>query len=1422
MNDSKPSHFSSHASSAWIWRYGVGIALAISVTLLQFLIDVLFDSPPLFTGFYLAVIIVAIYGGLGPTILTIVGLSLVAILPNTAQEHPETFLQNHLLEWLIFIAIGLGMGIWGERQLRIQKAHQTQSLKILERELQHKAINDSETHFRTIADTSPLFIWMEDAQNSTTFFSRGWLDFTGRTLDQELGRGWMHHIYADDYDPCVQQLAAAYKEQRAINIEYRIQRHDGEYRWILSSGTPRRDSAGNFIGYIGTCVDVTERKEAEKIFRLLAENALDILYHYQILPTPAYKYVSPSSILVTGYTPEEYYAEPSIDYRLIHPEDVPLFEAYLHSTESVNAPIVLRTVRKDGQVIWLEHHSRFLLDDVGRRVSAEGIARDVTTRVMAEKRIGLLQKITAAFSETMSIKQVAKVVNEYATVAFNARMVIIFQLNRSRTGLEVMSEHETPESVRENYPVIPLESDFPSAQAMRTSETIWLKNEADYRKHIPQYADQVLEQSVMAYAAIPLIANDRKMGVLGIGFDQPQIFDSETRLFILAFAQQCAQTMERVRLYESEREVRRAAERTADRIGRLQSFTESLSELLTPAQVAKIAIDQISATLNAEAALMLVLGEAAQELNVIYSTGYSPELLSQWHSISANTPHRMGQALRSGEIIWIEDKPETYEEYPLLSLALSDNYRMALLVPLVLEDQSVGGLVLSFTQSRTFESADQVFIYSLAQQCAQALERARLYNAERLALTKVDEARSRAEFLAQAGALLAASLEPATTFQRLTELIVPTLADWFVVSLIEDDKLQVRVVAHTDPAKIRFAQELQERFPPDPNSTRGAWHVVRTQQPIFFPLITEEMLQASAKNDEHLQLIREIGMTSAMIVPLRTTKRIIGAFTFVTAESSRRFSETVDLPLAQQLADRVSIALENAMLYQDVNEQREWFRVTLSSIGDAVIATDKEGHVKFMNTMAQTLTGWTEEAAIGHHLSEIFVIINEISRETVESPFVKVVREKAVVGLANHTILIARNGKEIAIDDSGAPIKDEAGKIIGVILVFRDIEERRKIEAAEREQRIMAESLQDTAVILNSTLDLPDVLNRILDNLERVIPHDSASIMLIAGTTAQIVGSHGNLNGTLQHELPLAQTPTLLHMLMYKTPFVVSNIAEYDGWVHLPDHDDTGSYMGAPLLVRDEVIGFLNVNSRTPNFFATNHTERLKAFAAQAATAIYNAQMYVHAQNLAVFEERQRLARDLHDAVTQTLFSSSIIAESLPRLAKTNPDRVLSLLDQLVLLNRGALAEMRNLLMELRPNNLINADIAELLKQLAEASMGRALLNISLKTVSKDALPKEVKITFYRIAQEAINNTVKHAKATRLEIFLSSQVDWAVLAIRDNGRGFDQTRVMSNHLGLGIMQERAKSIGASFQINSEPTQGTEIIVIWFKEPTWLV
>jgi signal transduction histidine kinase len=250
-----------------------------------------------------------------------------------------------------------------------------------------------------------------------------------------------------------------------------------------------------------------------------------------------------------------------------------------------------------------------------------------------------------------------------------------------------------------------------------------------------------------------------------------------------------------------------------------------------------------------------------------------------------------------------------------------------------------------------------------------------------------------------------------------------------------------------------------------------------------------------------------------------------------------------------------------------------------------------------------------------------------------------------------------------------------------------------------------------------------------------------------------------------------------------------------------------------PLVVGDEVYGSIVFYFSEPQTFTDEDIQLGVSWGDQAALAIENASLRAKVEETAAAAERSRLARDLHDAVTQTLFSASLIAEVLPRLWERNPAEGQRRLAEIRELTRGALAEMRTLLLELRPSALVEADLGDLLRQLAESITGRARIPVTVRIEGSCQEAAEIKVALYRIAQEALNNAAKHSEANQIEITLRCASNMVELIVGDDGRGFDVMSIPPDHLGLGIMQERAEAIGATLKIDSVIGRGTEIIAI---------
>lgn len=368
------------------------------------------------------------------------------------------------------------------------------------------------------------------------------------------------------------------------------------------------------------------------------------------------------------------------------------------------------------------------------------------------------------------------------------------------------------------------------------------------------------------------------------------------------------------------------------------------------------------------------------------------------------------------------------------------------------------------------------------------------------------------------------------------------------------------------------------------------------------------------------------------------------------------------------------------------------------------------------------------------------------------------------------------------------------------------------------EQCLLAEALRDTATALTSTLELPQVFERILMNVGRVVPHDAAYIELIEEGVGQVVRSRGYARYGLEHKirrqhLNIEEAAHLKQMARSRQPLVIPDVSSYPGQAMLrADEQFPASYVGAPIYFDGEMIGFIHLGSSTPHFFTPVHADRLRAFAEQAAIAIQNARLFEERQVLAAMEERQRIARDLHDAVSQTLFSANVIAETLPRLWERDPERAKEKLSDLQRLTRGAMAETRAVLWELQPTAMEIIDLSGLLREMAAALRNRKRLNVLLKLDEEPPIPNEIKIILYRIVQEALNNIIKHARATEVRLELQTQPGMVRLVIQDNGRGFDPNKPWGE--GLQGMAERAAEIDATFKVTSAQGNGTQVSVSW--------
>jgi PAS domain S-box-containing protein len=465
------------------------------------------------------------------------------------------------------------------------------------------------------------------------------------------------------------------------------------------------------------------------------------------------------------------------------------------------------------------------------------------------------------------------------------------------------------------------------------------------------------------------------------------------------------------------------------------------------------------------------------------------------------------------------------------------------------------------------------------------------------------------------------------------------------------------------------------------------------------------------------------------------------------------------------------------------NEER--WTATLGSIGEAVIATDSEGRVTFLNPIAATLTGWQPKEALNQPIGNVLKLINEESGMTADNEVLRVLKEKKILAVANHVDLVTRDGREISVEHSAAPILAGEGKVIGVVLVFRDVAERRQEQIETREQAALLELTQDSVFVI-------DMEGQIL--------------FWSRGAEVMFGYSKGQAIGATAHELLCTEFPQPLDEIRA----TLMRVGHWEGDIIKTAHDGRRIVVAGRWALqwgkRDQAPRVLVISS--------DITARKRG---EESLVLQREQLRALAERLQSVreEDRKKVARDLHDQIGQILTSIKMDLTWMTRHLPKSEDEVLARVAESIQSINDGVKAVRTICSGLRPGVLDDLGLAAAIEWQAGEFTSRNGIACEVSVPPIDLhLDGDRATATFRIFQECLTNVIRHANAKLVRVALCQEDENILLVVEDDGIGFSETRISNSLDSLGLlgMKERAQFCGGDVQISSSTGSGTTVTV----------
>jgi GAF domain-containing protein len=1030
---------------------------------------------------------------------------------------------------------------------------------------------------------------------------------------------------------------------------------------------------------------------------------------------------------------------------------------------------------------------------------------ETTQRQLEELRV--LHAITLAGAESTSVDQLLGFATDIISGTLYTDAFAIGLVDEDAGLLRFHTPYQSKEEIA-YYPAIPL-GEGVAGKVLESGEP---RRISDIRQISEYFGNPELMRSELT---VPLKIGERVIGVINTESMEVAAFTEEDERLLITIAGQLATAIEKLQLFD-------ATQRQIEELSVLRAIAVAGAEASNISELLDRATDIIGNTLYTDSFAIGLIDEDHHRIR--FHAPFQPKKGFSYFSAVPLGKGVASQVIESGEARRIPDVREV-PEY----LGDYEPIRSELMVPLKVGDQVIGVINAESVQVNNFTDKDERLLTTIAGQLATAIEKTQLFEAEQVA-------RQTAETLQAANQALTQSLD--------LKIVLDTMLH-YLHQLIPYDSANVMLLEGETHMVIRATRGYEQWAEEDPLH-RLAFEVQENK--IFSTIVNSHnsiLVNDTAKHPDWEQTEEGKHAKNWIGVPLMAGGKCIGLFGLDKAETD--FFTEEHLRLAEALAAQAAVAIENAHLFeQTLHRTREL--ETLTHISTVLRST---GKYKNMLSSLLELTESLLDADIGiilfqegSQLELAAVRGLENTQECLQSHELTNERLWEAIQSA-HPLFFAEEPAGSCFDDrinstAFLPLQTSEG-IVGIMLLawsqhaeFTDEECRllaaiadiagnaldraRVMETLEHQVSVRTRDLSvlyEVTAIASEHRDLNMMLDKSLEKILESVGSEIGAIHILNDkrNEFELIAQRGMPPETAAQIAIMAEDNALTRLIIDQDqPLIIEDIRT-DPRVPLPIHSlNCQAYIGVPICTRGETCGVISIFLETIQQFATNYVNLLITLADQLANAIERAQLRERAEQAIIIQERQRLARELHDAMTQSLYSLTLMADAARKFSDekkwARSEHYLRLVGDTA---QQVLKEMRMLVYELRPSALEREGLVEVLRQRLETVEKRAGVETKLLVDQSVEPSVEVQVALYRIAQEALNNALKHAVATSVEIRFYANENHVELEISDNGRGFDPEHTSSG-FGLISMEERAKSLGASFEVISSPGEGTRIFV----------